>query len=336
MATTKANTKLLAISRMNRAECEAEIRNHWDEEVPEGFSVLELKQYIKEKREAAGPDPDTAEGEVIKGLSRMKKYEVKGLCEKLGISTTENMTRDKMVYLVKEHTRQEMNPEDTVMTFGKHAHQSFGVIMKEDKAYVEWAIETVMENGGKGIHPLLKKLAEWGDGVFAGEGRPSKASAIKITRDTEEQKTKAQETGWFDLEAASTVEQRKKAFVEELTNQLKVISDPNQRAQKLREVEATLVSRSDDLKNRLGIHQLDLKALMESLDRESQDGAGSSSAPSSGSKVTPQTRASAKRSVPPTPTEKEVKEVTEALESLTPEQIKAVMEKIGTRTDHEM
>ena len=83
-------SRLPAISTMKKAQVIDEITNFCEETPPPGMTVLMLKQYVKEKREAFGVNNKPIQ---LKRLTEKKKEELVWMCYEHGIDVLETATR---------------------------------------------------------------------------------------------------------------------------------------------------------------------------------------------------------------------------------------------------
>ena len=100
--------ELPKLREMNKAQVIKEIEEIWEETAPTGMTVLELKAYVKEKREVYAAKHET--GEKIKGLDTLKKAELQRLCEERGIPVKTHTVRAKMITLLKENLARKDTP----------------------------------------------------------------------------------------------------------------------------------------------------------------------------------------------------------------------------------
>ena len=163
--------------KMSRQEVEDEIKNIWLETIPVG-TVLELKQYIKDKRDRFCKEGDAK----IIGLDAMLKADLLELCEHRGVPASRHTTKALMIQRLKANlSKDEKVFGSDILPFGKHKDETFEAILARDMAYTQWAVETVMENGSRGCHPEMVRFATWADEQISGSAdRVDKARLIKI------------------------------------------------------------------------------------------------------------------------------------------------------------
>lgn len=140
-----------AVHRMRKDDLLHELRE-WNVPVKETWSVCELRQLLIDKYKEYPP-----EGK-LEGLASKKLAVLRSMCEEKGIAYTENMTRGRLMMLIRSHHDKGILTGADPVEFGKYQSQTY-LDVAADKGYCDWVLE--MDSTDDKASPALRRLARW-------------------------------------------------------------------------------------------------------------------------------------------------------------------------------
>ena len=148
------------------------------EEPSATWTSMEIKSRIKEILDLL----DEEDGKLPRNLTGMKKADLQRECTERNIHFTEHETKGSLMRKIREKVEVEKGGKSgSIMGFGKFADMTYGEVAENHPAYVQWARDTVKEEGFA-TSAKLRKFVTWlnsKDGMKSGRSSSATASTAR-------------------------------------------------------------------------------------------------------------------------------------------------------------